>query len=54
MYMSDEDKFCEANSSPGVQGAYRADETDVPAAAKTRDISDFVKERKDWTTVGSN
>src|SRR6267143_2655818 len=34
--------------------AYRAEETDVPAAAKTGDISDSAKERKDWTTTGSN
>jgi len=33
--------------------AYRAEETDVPAAAKTGDISDSAKERKDWTTTGS-
>ncbi len=33
---------------------YRADETDVPAAAKTGDISASAKERKDWTTTGSN
>src|SRR5258708_10571587 len=32
----------------------RADETDVPAAAKTGDISASAKERKDWTTTGSN
>ncbi len=34
--------------------AYRANETDVPAAAKTGDISASAKERKDWTTTGSN
>jgi len=33
---------------------YKAEETDVPAAAKTVDISAWAKERKDWTTMGSN
>jgi hypothetical protein len=34
--------------------AYRAEETEVPAAAKTGDISAWAKERKDLTTTGSN
>src|SRR5258708_23929309 len=33
---------------------YRADETDVPAAAKTGDISASARERKDTTPTGSN
>jgi hypothetical protein len=33
---------------------YKAEETDVPAAAKTVDISACAKERKVWTTRGSN
>jgi hypothetical protein len=34
--------------------AYRAEETEVPAASKTGDISAAAKERKDLTTTGSN
>jgi hypothetical protein len=34
--------------------SYRADETEVPAAAKTGDISSSAKERKVRTTRGSN
>jgi len=33
---------------------YKAEETDVPAAAKTGDISASAKERNDWTMTASN
>src|ERR1700704_4603792 len=33
---------------------YRADETEGPAGGKTGAISASAKERKDWTTTGSN
>ena len=33
---------------------YRADSTEVPAAAKTMGISAWAKERKQFTTTGSN
>jgi hypothetical protein len=34
--------------------SYKAEETDVPAAAKTVSISASANDRKDCTTIGSN